>query len=686
MRFRITKQSGGVTLLAVLLVLSAGTAFAQTKARLLLAEDESVAPQLRPTPAVRPDARLRRAEDGSLNVMPSMESPRPTPARQLEPASDPKPVPAPSVPVPLPLAPSDAAPLEPIPDSLEINKVKVETAAFNRITPGESTLADVEKAWGQPQRARKQGNSLLHLYAIKPFEQIEVAFRQGKVASIVVRLHQILPAKELAGQLELGHFRPVLVSSDLGEILGQVYPERGVLFSFTPSDTAGTATMNVAEIIIEPVNAESFILRAETNLDAEPALSLQDIEQALKLENGGAKAHWLHGRALAARGNLDKAVVSATRAVRFDPKNVQYRLARAQILGHIGRLNEAIQEAKRAIKMSEDRPQLKARALCLVGDLLASGPVPNYNAAIEYHMRAVKTADSLTRDPHPAVRLIAKEVLVDAHLGAAHDIAWGNWKQKEKAVDRWLSRANRCADDLIENEAATEEHRFRVATRALAACVGVRGGLDCTGWTNVAVRSGRKLLDGCRDPHRKAQLEWDLGMALYDALQVCQMREDQTGALKYGKQAVVYLTMTDDGSRTATAGYLLGRLYFRLGAIHAVTDDNHDDAIVWFEKALPLLRRPIPEEAMPDLGRHGETFVSMGVSYWEAGQRDKALELTQTGVDLMQRAVRLGYLDESALSVPYNNLASMHRKIGAQNKAIEFEEMATKLNGTTRLR
>ncbi|KKK63377.1 hypothetical protein LCGC14_2994900, partial [marine sediment metagenome] len=71
----------------------------------------------------------------------------------------------------------------------------------------------------------------------------------------------------------------------------------------------------------------------------------------------------------------------------------------------------------------------------------------------------------------PAIRLAAKEVLIDAHLGAANDIAWGSWSQKEKAVAKWSQRAAAFAEELIANDGGTEELRFRVATRSLAAFV-----------------------------------------------------------------------------------------------------------------------------------------------------------------------------------------------------------------------
>jgi hypothetical protein len=81
---------------------------------------------------------------------------------------------------------------------------------------------------------------------------------------------------------------------------------------------------------------------------------------------------------------------------------------------------------------------------------------------------------------------------------------------------------------------------------------------------------------------------------------------------------------------------------------------------------------------------HGDALVSMGVSYWERGHRERALELTQRGADVLQAAVRTGALDQSTLAVAYGNLANMHRQLGHQNEATRFVEIAEHLEGTTR--
>ncbi len=577
---------------------------------------------------------------------------------------------------------ADGPALQPVPDYDESGPAPLEAASFNGVTPGQSTLEEVEKAWGPPKEMFKQNELMTQLYSIDPFDRIEVGYENDKVVSIIVRFQKPFSASKIAQQLDMSAVKPVLISNDLGEILGQSYPERGVLFAFEPSEDKSEPSFKVTHIMLEPIGAEPFILRAETEFDRRYDRSLQDLQIALELQPDNARANWLTSRINAAMEQFDKAEAAGAEAMRLEPQNVRYCITHAQILGQMGRLHEALQEAQKAVDMSADQPHLQARALCLKGDLTASGPKPDYRKAIGFHAQALRIADSVAADEHPAVRKTAKEVLVDAHLGSAHDIAWGDWKDKNKAVAMWLKRAVAIADDLIKNEDGTAEQLFRVHTRALSALVGIRSGADPKPWLEEALRTGNELIADTQDPVRKAQYQWDLGMALYDAVQICQLRSNHALALKYGEAAVDYLEQGYAHKLSPTTAYLLGRLYFRLGAIHAIRDQDHPTAVVWFEKAIPLLDKPIPPEALADLGRYGETFVSMGVSYWETGNRNMAIELTKKGVKLMEEAVSQGSLDRSALAIPYGNLAAMQRQVGATEEAAKYSEMATKIKNT----
>jgi tetratricopeptide (TPR) repeat protein len=568
--------------------------------------------------------------------------------------------------------------IQPIPAQPNSGPVAIEPASFKGVGPGTTTVEELEKAWGKPKEVRHQGNNPLYLYSIEPFKRVEVVTDRGKVSSVLIRFDKAFPANLVVQQLDLARIRPVFVSNELGEILGQAFPERGVLLAFEPSPQPGKPSMNVSQIILESISAEPFVLRAETNMDSSATPSLNDLDQAIKLQPNNARAQWLRARLLVSMGDLEKALSSSSEAVRLEPENPQFCVTQAQVLGQLGRFREAIGEAEQALKTTDQRPHVKARALCLLGDLVASSPTPDYRKAIGYHMEAVKLADALASDPHPAIRLAAKEALIDAHLGAAHDIAWGNWKEKQKAVTRWLERATTLADDLIKNDEGSQVYRLRVATRALAACVGARGEVDPTPWAEDALRVGQALIASADDPSRKAQFRWDLGTALYDALQVYQIRGQHDTAMKYGELAIQYLE-EGKAKKSASAGYLLGRIYFRMGAVYALRDQNHRTAVTWFEKAIPLLEKPLPPEATPDTGRHGETFVSMGVSYWETGQRQRALLLTQHGVTLMEQAVQRNLLDKSALPVAYSNLATMHRHLGQAESAERYESLAAQI-------
>jgi tetratricopeptide (TPR) repeat protein len=583
---------------------------------------------------------------------------------------------------PLPGQPSGVNALQPIPDPRSNGPVDIEAASFNGVVPGVSTMEEVQKAWGPPKDTVARDGHTIQLHAVPPFDRVEVSYSQSRVASIVIRLNQPFPAAGVAQQLQLTAVRPVLVSSALGEILGQSYPERGVLFNFQPNDPPNKPSYKVVQIILEPISAEPFLLRAETHLESRLDWSAKDLEAAIRLDANNGRAHWLQARVLSACGDQARALAAADESVRLEPDNPQYHLTRAQVLGQQGQFSAATQEAEKALAGSEKRPHVKAKALCLLGDLYGSGRHPDYKQAMNYHSEALKTADTLLTSPHPAIRIAAKEVLVDAHLGAAHDIAWGHWDRKEVAVPRWLEKAAALADDLVEKEGATPERRFRVAVRALAALVGLQGRVEPTPWAERMVHSADELLSISTDPGRTQQLQWDLGMALYDAVQIYQMRGEHDLALKYGQKAIAYLEQGTSAKQDNADAYLLGRLYFRVGAIYAVGQQNHRAAVAWYDKAAPIFDRLADNLNTGEFGRLGETYVSMGVSYWQIGQREKALEVTQHGTSLIEKVVDGGNLEASALEIPYTNLATMRRQMGQAQEADRLLQKASTAKNT----
>ena len=157
--------------------------------------------------------------------------------------------------------------LSPISDPQEGPPAPIVAASFKGVAPGTSTRRTLRKPGVQPKKTSKVNGSLVQLYSVEPFKRVEVNYANGKVSSVVIRLDRSFPAEAVAKQLDLTAVRPVLVVNELGEVLGRAYPERGVLLAFEPSDKPGKSSMKVSQIILEPISAESFVLRAETTMD-----------------------------------------------------------------------------------------------------------------------------------------------------------------------------------------------------------------------------------------------------------------------------------------------------------------------------------------------------------------------------------------------------------------------------------
>ncbi|WP_347244306.1 tetratricopeptide repeat protein [Thermogutta sp.] len=548
-------------------------------------------------------------------------------------------------------------------------EIAPEPAAFNGVTPGQTTTAELLKQWGQPTDVKQSPQEAWYLFQMPPFQRVEVLVRDDKVRSIVVRLEKSYPANLVAQHLELAAIRPVYISNPQGEILGQTFPERGVIFAFAPADQPGKASNMVTDIILEELNADAFILRAETFWESEPELALRDVSQALKLDPRADRAWWLQARTQRLMGRSAEALQSIQRAVQLQPQEVQYRLDLAQILIENRQTAAAIPQLEQVIAVADQRPHVKARALCLLGDVYHAADPPDFKKALDNHYEAIKVAQALRTDPYPAYRVAAKEVLVDAHLGAARDIAWGVWEQKEAVVGRWLQRAEELAEDLVQNERQSPRALFKVAATALAVSVALPTAVDPQSWLGKLDQAYQLLVQDV-SPTRKAQFQWEYGAALYDVVQHYQAREKHDLALQYGQQAIQALEAGLAGhTPSAMDHYLMGRLYFRMGAIFAIQQKKHAEATPYYDKALEHLEAAAGQLDEATTGRLGETYVSMGVSYWETGQKDRAVQLTEKGVQLMEKAVGARRLPESALTVPHSNLKTMREALSRTARA-----------------
>jgi hypothetical protein len=211
----------------------------------------------------------------------------------------------------------------------------------------------------------------------------------------------------------------------------------------------------------------------------------------------------------------------------------------------------------------------------------------------------------------------------------------------------------------------------------MSAAAGTDGKWDASDWVQQALDTGRKLIAESDDPLRKERLQWELGAALVDTLEVQRTAGLNAESLAHAMAVLKYLQAgIQYRQRTQETTYTLGRCYFQIGVIHAVVERDHTTAVLWFDRAIPFLDRPLPPSAASRIGRNGELLVSMGISYWQTGHREEGLRLTQHGTDLMSKAVAMKLMNDGALAVPYSNLAAMHKQLGHSEQARSYSEMA----------
>lgn len=625
-----------------------------------------------------PSAATPSAGDGPTSSMtstaPSLGSPEPGKSAR-EAIAD-------GLPAPETLEAETAAPLataapavKPFVDPTKIPPHKLEPVDFNGVLLGETTLDEVIKSWGQPLAKSGNATDARVKYQIDPFAGVEVSFVGGKATAIVIDLGALFAPVDVAAELGLDLQDAAPVEDVAGKTLGLLFPERGVAFRYEDD----TPEPRVAQIGLDRVDARPFVMRAEHRRSTRPSDALADVATALELDPANSRAAYVKALVLNDAGRPREALAAVEQAIKADPKSADFLLMRAGLLADQGLFEAALKDNEAVLAGTQKLPHYQARAWLQRGNLLADGPERDAAQAIDAHTRAVRVAETLFEETRAGLRRDAKQTHILAQIAIAEDIAWGDYQEKEESVRKWLTAAEAQAEAAIADDELSPQLLLKVYEAGLAAAVGAPGAIEPRVWAERLQRGVETALCDCNDPLLRRRLQFEAGLGLYDALQALHAQGDIDNALKFGRTAVEMIQAGREGRDEApTDAYRFGRLYFRIGSLYAVAKKDHRQAVDWFNRAAPLLERPLPESAAADRGRQGETLVSMGISYWAEGNRERALHLSEIGTQFMQAAVKSGSLDPTAMGVAYSNLAVMHRTMGDEAASRKFYELAAR--------
>jgi hypothetical protein len=566
-----------------------------------------------------------------------------------------------------------------------------EPVKFQGITVGSTSKHELITAWGEPAETTKSDEGDVLVFRKAPFKAIEALIdANDNVSSIKITLAAPIESEQLAEQLGLNQFDPVKVTDDTDTAVCQAYPERGVLFMFatseslTPVEDETSATANavsVSQVVVQPIDSRAFAYRAENRLNGPFVQNINDLKTAIALDPEFGRAYWLLAKIYLVTGQADLADAAAAKACDIEPKNASFKVCRAEARELLGEYDDAVL-AVRAVLDREDLTQIdRAEALHQMAHLASLGDKEIASKTIPFETKAIEIADKLASSKDARERRAAKHLLVEAHVAIAEEVARQPFGGKAESLSQWIGRASGLAEGYITKDNGSIELRLNIAEHALNALASFKPALDPAPWIAEAEEASKTLLAQSDDELWQQHVKWELGIAYLNGLRVEHTRRQTENALKYGQLAIDNLSAGATSRQAVhSSEQMVGTLYFQMGAVYAVHKLDHAKAVQWYDKAVPLLTSKHPASELYAPRREGEMLVSMGVSYWQVENKAKALDLTQTGVGLVEAAVQNCVLAKSSLAVPYSNLSSMYQQMGEGINATKYAKLAKSID------
>lgn len=578
---------------------------------------------------------------------------------------------------PLKVAPLNA-PIAEAPD--ETPTLAIDPASFRGAYPGKTTRADIDNEWGTGVAIPRDDGTECFFWEIEPFDRVAVTFRDGVVTAIQIKLAKPVPSSELAKQLEIADLRTVAILDDSGAAIGQVFPERGVMFSLETGTTSATA------VLLESLDPDSFVLRAESEMKSSAAYAVADLEYAIEIDPTHLRAHRLLLALMCDEGRWQTALQLANTADELGPGDAWTGLKRAEVLLKLDRPKEAQSAIDELIERQDVSSLLASQAGRLRGRIELGKVSPDYEQTVDLFTEAIRKATPLAESRSENVRSVAQQVLLDAHLGTAQAIAEGTWQQKSRVIPKWISRANSILEKIDTKDPSRDRLELDLTCGVLAVAAGSANAIEAVPWVKRLLAIREQMNDSVTDPWRRRQIDWQVGCGLNDALEAARKRGESEDMLDNATLTVAYLERgAEHRELTATERRDVGDLMFQIGIMHSLRNSDHATAVTWFDKTIPLWNQNEQVVRDSELGRVGESFISMAISYWQVERRDDAIDLSRTGVDFMVEAVDRQKLDEQSLSVAYGNLATMYAEQGDTDKSQAYAEMATRVESTSSL-
>ncbi len=586
-----------------------------------------------------------------------------------------------------PLAPDpagDADSLETILAMPSDQPMELQPTTVNGVICGKSTRSEVDPIWGKPKETQDQPDTIVCAYDLSNVGRVEATYRikDELMTTMVVRLSPVQSVLTLTEQLGLEKEHSAPVTDPDGNVLGLVWPERGFSFGFQTSTTVEQANMaSVERILIEPLSAELFLMRAEPNWYKTPESIISDLKWAIKLDPQNAKAYWLLGQVHSLLGHPQASLACANEAKRLAPDHVPYRLSVARFLLANNRWKSAVEEVEEIVKKSDLPSIVIARAEILMGDLcLMCVPmrflegVRSYTFAIQY------LQENLTQTTDPKLRIEARQLALDAYLGGSYALALSDWLGRGEALSIWLVSG----ESIIQNYDGDDSVRFPFVLRAMnVGAVSTENFILDTHLSILEECSLRLLRNLTYSAYSRMFMRWEKTLAMYDAAWISWRQKEYKPALRSTELVVDELSeirkLDADESHQKLAEYLIGRMQFLQVMILRESGESATVLSTKMSQTIPLFIEtqwlPVEEQF-----RLGATEGWMAFLFWNLDRKDAALVTADQARSCLLRAEQAAQeadsvlIDLKLMSQTWERLEMLYRMAGRAEVAAQCQQ------------
>ncbi len=547
---------------------------------------------------------------------------------------------------------------------------------FQGVMPGVTPHSKIVELLGKPRAKIETGGRVVNVYAIEPYDRVGIVLRGDVADSIHLHYKQPLNLKQAASELGLDPATAVTQTTSAAHEFLLTWPDEGISLHFQRS--AGVDV--VSRVAFTTAQPDAFLLRGLNRQWRDYNGALHDARAVQSLDPRREEAYRLEAQVALRMGQtaVAKKAIAAARAV--TSATIDLLLLQVQVATAANELDGLMRQI-RAIRNDVQLPALtRAKAAFAMGQINTKLSSPNYKQAFSFHSEANQRARELLKSSELAEQFGALELMVNAHLAIAHDIAYGEYTAEEqnRAVPKWIELSWKFTAHLLANNYHDQALGLDVCRSSLELLKKLGKSVPLEVWEERITQQTASVLQlKGTSTEFMDHMRWQQAMALYHATIIARQGKDGNRVQQLGLAAyqlfrgpLTATTKTNHWDSIPTKAAMIG-LCYTLGSVEAIDNLDHVKAIQWYGQALQYLDTPNIQQFAAEhstnqaigLGWHGERLVSMGLSYWSTGNKTQGLRLTQQGIAWIETAVRDHGFPNHHLKIPYSNLAVMTKSL-----------------------